>query len=57
MRYSFQMETEAAAIEAAVETVLKSGKLTGDLMEADKKDAAAKTAEVGDAVCAALSGP
>eukprot|EP00429_Kryptoperidinium_foliaceum_P093092 CAMPEP_0176202078 /NCGR_PEP_ID=MMETSP0121_2-20121125/9892_1 /TAXON_ID=160619 /ORGANISM="Kryptoperidinium foliaceum, Strain CCMP 1326" /LENGTH=398 /DNA_ID=CAMNT_0017540967 /DNA_START=46 /DNA_END=1240 /DNA_ORIENTATION=+ len=56
LRYSFQMETEAAAIEAAVETVLKSGKLTGDLMEADKKDAAAKTAEVGDAVCAASPG-
>merc|ERR1712190_556238 len=50
LRYSFQLEKEAACIEAAVETVLKSGSLTADLMEDGKKDAAVSTGAIGDAV-------
>eukprot|EP00929_Paragymnodinium_shiwhaense_P014357 TRINITY_DN122262_c0_g1_i1.p1 TRINITY_DN122262_c0_g1~~TRINITY_DN122262_c0_g1_i1.p1 ORF type:complete len:385 (-),score=93.88 TRINITY_DN122262_c0_g1_i1:103-1203(-) len=57
LRYSFQMEKEAKAIEKAVEDVLRSGKLTGDLLEKDKRDKAASTTQVGDAVVAALKGP
>merc|ERR1719401_1075147 len=37
LRYSFQLEAEAAAIEVAVETVLRSGTLTGDLLEESKR--------------------
>jgi len=54
LRYSFQLEAEAACIENAVETVLKSGKLTADLLEADKKSEAVSTSAVGDAVVANL---
>merc|ERR1712054_246089 len=43
LRYSFQLEAEAACIEAATETVLKSGKLTADLMEEDKRSGAVST--------------
>lgn len=57
LRYSFDLELEAAAIEAAVEVVLKSGTLTGDLLEEGKRDGAATTSQMGDAVCAALQGP
>lgn len=56
-RYSFQLEAEAVAIEKAVETTVKSGKLTGDLLEAGKKDGALTTSQMGDAICAALKGP
>jgi len=52
LRYSFQMEAEAACIEAAVETVLKSGKLTGDLMEDGNKHLAVSTSAIGEAVVA-----
>jgi 3-isopropylmalate dehydrogenase len=52
LRYSFQMEAEAACIEAAVETVLKSGALTGDLMEEGRKADAVSTTAIGDAVVA-----
>jgi len=54
LRYSFQLEAEAACIESAVEAVLKSGKLTADLLEADKKSEAVSTSAVGDAVVANL---
>eukprot|EP00932_Pfiesteria_piscicida_P010119 SRR837773.20989.p1 GENE.SRR837773.20989~~SRR837773.20989.p1 ORF type:complete len:370 (+),score=76.69 SRR837773.20989:69-1112(+) len=57
LRYSFQLEAEAAAIEAAVESILKAGKLTGDLLEPGKKDGAISTSQMGDAVCDALTGP
>merc|ERR1719379_38881 len=57
LRYSFNLEKEAAAIETACEEVLKAGVLTGDLLEADKKANGVKTTEVGDAVVAALKGP
>jgi len=52
LRYSFQLEAEAACIEAATEAVLRSGNLTGDLME--DKSGAASTSAVGDAVVANL---
>lgn len=54
LRYSFSLEAEAACIEKAVETVLKSGKLTGDLLEEDKRGDAVSTSAVGDAVVANL---
>jgi len=57
MRYSFNLEVEAAAIETAVESVMKAGILTGDLLEAGQKDKAVSTSQMGDAVCAALKGP
>merc|ERR1719394_2168037 len=54
LRYSFGLEAEAASIEQAVEAVLRAGKLTGDLLEEDKRGAALSTSAMGDAVCAAL---
>lgn len=57
LRYSFELEKEAAAVEAAVEEILRAGILTGDLMEEDKRTGAKKTSEVGDAIVAALKGP
>merc|ERR1712194_145416 len=54
LRYSWELETEAAAIEAAVEQCMIAGVLTGDLLEEDNRAAAKSTSEVGDAVVAAL---
>lgn len=50
--YSFGLTEEAAAVNRAMEAVLNSGKVTADLKPAGKP---ATTAEVGDAVCAALA--
>jgi 3-isopropylmalate dehydrogenase len=50
--YSFGLTEEAAALNRAMEAVLNSGKVTADLKPAGKP---ATTAEVGDAVCAALA--
>jgi 3-isopropylmalate dehydrogenase len=49
--YSFGLKEEAAAVDAAIEAVLKSGKVTADLRPAG---APATTEEVGAAVCAAI---
>ncbi|CAE8621607.1 unnamed protein product, partial [Polarella glacialis] len=57
LRFSFQLETEAAAVEAAVEEVLKSGKLTGDLLEESDRKNAVSTNNIGDAVVSFLKGP
>jgi len=57
LRYSFQLEAEAAAIEAAVAEVLESGRLTADLMERDQRHEAISTSTLGDAVVSALKGP
>jgi len=57
LRYSFKLETEAAALEAAVEEVLKSGELTADLLEESKRGSAKSTTQVGDAVVTAMKGP
>jgi len=57
LRYSFGLEEEAAAIEAAVEKVLKSGKLTADLLEPSQRKNAVSTSDIGNSVVAALKGP
>ena len=51
LEYSFGLKQEAAAVNAAVETVLNSGRVTADLKPAG---APASCSGVGDAVCAAL---
>ena len=49
--YSFGLKEEAAAVDAAIETVLKSGRVTADLRPSGTP---ATTEEVGAAVCAAV---
>ena len=49
--YSFGLKQEAAAVNAAMETVLNSGRVTADLKP---KGAPATTGEVGTAVCEAI---
>jgi 3-isopropylmalate dehydrogenase len=48
LEYSFGLKEEAAAVNAAVETVLNSGKVTADL------HGTASTSEVGDSVVHAI---
>jgi len=48
LRYSFQMEEEAAAIEKAVAEVLEAGYRTGDIMEEGKN--LVNTEEMGDLI-------
>ncbi|HHW41084.1 MAG TPA: 3-isopropylmalate dehydrogenase [Syntrophomonadaceae bacterium] len=52
LRYSFNLEEEARAIEAAVREVLKQGYRTPDIMEPGKKPVT--TAEMGDLVAGLL---
>lgn len=52
LRYSLKLETEAAAIEAAVDKVLEAGHRTGDLARGGEKSIG--TTEMGDLVVAAL---
>jgi 3-isopropylmalate dehydrogenase len=49
--YSFGLKEEAAAVDAAIEAVLKSGRVTADLRPPGSP---ATTEEVGAAVCAAI---
>lgn len=51
LEYSFGLKEEAAAVNAAMETVLNSGKVTADLRPKGKP---ATTAEVGEAVVSAI---
>jgi 3-isopropylmalate dehydrogenase len=51
LEYSFGLRDEAAAVNAAVEAVLTSGRVTADLKPAGP---AATTEQVGEAVCAAI---
>jgi 3-isopropylmalate dehydrogenase len=51
LEYSFGLKEEAAAVNAAVEKVLNSGRVTADLKPAGSP---ASTTEVGEAVCAAI---
>ncbi|PRY20873.1 3-isopropylmalate dehydrogenase [Aliiruegeria haliotis] len=53
LRYSFDLGAEADRLEAAVEQVLAQGVRTADLMQAEG-DTPASTAEMGDAIIAAL---
>mgnify|MGYP000880666048 CR=1 FL=1 len=52
LRYSFNMETQAARIETAVKKVLAAGYRTGDIYEPGTRRVG--TREMGDAVIAAL---
>jgi 3-isopropylmalate dehydrogenase len=52
LEYSFGLTQEASAVNAAVEKVLNSGKVTADLKPAGKP---ATTQEVGQAVCEHIS--
>jgi 3-isopropylmalate dehydrogenase len=51
LEYSFGLKKEAAAVNAAMEQVLNSGRVTADLKP---KGAPATTSEVGTAVCEAI---
>jgi len=51
LEYSFGLKEEAAAVEAAIEAVLASGKVTADLRP---PGAPSTTEQVGEAVCAAI---
>src|SRR5436189_781308 len=51
LEYSFGLKEEAAAVNAAMEAVLRSGKVTADLKPSG---APATTEQVGEAVCAAI---
>jgi 3-isopropylmalate dehydrogenase len=53
LRYSFDMEAEAAAIEAAVERVLAKAGRTPDIAESGRKQIS--TAEMGDVLLAELA--
>jgi 3-isopropylmalate dehydrogenase len=52
LQYSFGLKEEASAVDAAIEAVLRSGKVTADLRP---PGAPATTEQVGQAVCAAIS--
>jgi 3-isopropylmalate dehydrogenase len=51
LEYSFGLKEEAAAVSAAIEAVMQSGKVTADLRPPGPP---ATTEEVGQAVCAAI---
>jgi len=51
LEYSFGLKEEAAAVSAAIETVLNSGRVTADLKPAGEP---AKTSEVGQAIIESL---
>jgi 3-isopropylmalate dehydrogenase len=51
LEYSFGLKAEAAAVDQAIEAVLKSGKVTADLRPAGPP---ATTEQVGQAVCDAI---
>jgi 3-isopropylmalate dehydrogenase len=55
LRYSFNLETEAQAVEAAVMSVLEAGTLTSDLVK--EGQTACSTSAMGDAIAAAVKGP
>jgi 3-isopropylmalate dehydrogenase len=52
LEYSFGLKQEASAVDAAIEAVLRSGKVTADLHPAG---APATTEQVGAAICAAIA--
>lgn len=53
LRFSFDLDTEADAVETAVEKVLKDGYRTIDIMSEGKTQIG--TAEMGDKICAYIS--
>ena len=54
LRYSFGLEREAAAVEAAVDAVLATGYRTADLYREGQGERRVGTREMGDAVIAHL---
>ncbi|MDP2934982.1 MAG: isocitrate/isopropylmalate family dehydrogenase, partial [Dehalococcoidia bacterium] len=54
LRHSLGLETEAAAIESAVESVLESGYRTYDIMEEGRTKVG--TSKMGDLICKAIAG-
>ncbi|REL27967.1 3-isopropylmalate dehydrogenase [Thalassotalea euphylliae] len=54
LRYSLNQAAAAGAIEAAVAKALDEGVLTADLLPAEQKHSAKRTAEVGDFICQAI---
>ena len=54
LRYSLNQGSAADAIEAAVAKALDEGVLTADLLPAEQKHLAKRTAEVGDFICQAI---
>jgi len=51
LEYSFGLKEEAAAVDTAIEAVLRSGRVTADLHPTGTP---ASTDQVGAAVCAAI---
>jgi 3-isopropylmalate dehydrogenase len=51
LSYSFGLQEEASAVEAAIEAVLRSGRVTADLRPSGTP---ATTEQVGESVCAAI---
>jgi 3-isopropylmalate dehydrogenase len=51
LAYSFGLQEEASAVDAAIEAVMRSGKVTADLRPSGTP---ATTEQVGEAVCAAI---
>ena len=51
LAYSFGLKEEASAVDTAIETVLRSGRVTADLRPSGTP---ATTEQVGEAVCAAI---
>ncbi len=51
LAYSFGLQEEASAVDAAIEAVMRSGKVTADLHPSGTP---ATTEQVGEAVCAAI---
>jgi 3-isopropylmalate dehydrogenase len=51
LEYSFGLKEEAVAVDTAIETVLRSGRVTADLRPSGTP---ATTEQVGEAVCAAI---
>ena len=51
LRYSFDLDKEADAVEAAVRQVLKEGYRTIDIMSEDDKVTQVGTAQMGDVIC------
>ena len=55
LRYSFDMDKEADAIENAVKQVLKDGYRTGDILGKDTADLTkVGTSQMGDAIAARI---
>ena len=51
LRYSFDLDEEATAVENAVQQVLKDGYRTIDIMSEESELTQVGTAEMGNAIC------